>query len=628
MPRTGELISFLLKKSSKFIIIFWLLQFGCSAKEIVMNVGYANEKMAADNKFQSINVAQDDRLIMMISVIYDENDDLARPLINNFSNIPGLRSFNLGDPNISQGPSLGNCPVINFNFFLEPTKEGKFKIGPARCQLGDEVLESDTVEIIVTKPENKYKDFFAEIVVSDEDKKLFLGQKRTLTVKFYLNRERYESFEGCDFIKPELHDFELSDLPEKNREYIENLSWRSYSVIERSFSIMPLKSGTLEILPFKIVYQIMKSDNSRDSGFGFFTSIFSRTLVPGTLYSNDGMPISLEVEKVPDNVSAVGSLFNVDLKLDREKAMVGHPVVLSFEISGNGDADKILHPELVLPEYLRVYESKTENLKVGKNGNNDQKPFRKIFQYIVQAPKPGIYQIPEQAFVYFDTTSEEVVTIKTKPVAFVALADESETSVQNFQKFDVSNQVQSSSDGNSDQMSAQEKKLAQRLKFIVITDEYEKPINPDSLKAELLFILIWLISLMIFFRNEIKAWVFTKNSGRWAKSRASKELSIEFKRNDLRGIYFIFMRYFSARFSVQIEAVDAEWIANILKLLDLDRSKFDEFFVFFNEIASLAFGKELRKYGPLEIDALLKKSIFWLELIDGLFIKHEAKSKK
>lgn len=627
MPKIGELISFLFKSTGKWILVFLFFLPDCVAKEIIMNVGYANQRgIAPPNKFQSIKVAQDDKLILMISVLFDEKDiswDFSKISNYNFLEMSGLKNFNIGTPNLSRGfyHKDGKAfPCFNHNFFFEPTKEGKFKIGPARCLIDDEIFESDPVEVVVIKSEN-HKDFFVTLL-ADEEKRLFLGQKTTLTLKLFLNQEKFDSLERAHVVKPDLNDFEIVDLPEKTKDYIENLGGRNYRVIEMAYSVLPLKSGTLEVLPFKVAYEISKRRVSQTNVFGFFASFISCDIIPGTLHSNDGMPISIEVEKVPDNVSAVGSFFKTDLRLEREKTKVGQPIILTFEILGSGDCDKILHPELVLPEQLRVYDSKSDDLKVGKNETKDGITFRKRFEYIIQAPKPGIYQIPEQEFVYFDTVSESVVTIKTKPLTLTAVADQSEETGEKLQKFDVSSQNQADSI-----TSVEEKKLIEKLKFIGISNEYQKPIELKQWKLFFPLLLILLFSLIAFFWAEIRAWFLAKNKSRWAKIRAARELSSAFKKDQLRVIYSVFIRYFSTRFSVQIEAIDADWMLLKLKKIGLERSKIDDFFVFFDEVASLAFGKELHKYGHMESDALFKKSLFWLEVVDGLFVKHEAQGK-
>lgn len=610
-----------IKRNYKNLIALHFLVFAlfiCQANEIQISLGHQNQGDALN----SIKVAKGDPIRLTISFLLDDqtsSSDLPRI---NASQIPGLKNFNVCIGATDNAGQERNG--IKINFFIEPIYEGKFKIGPVKCSIGDEIVESNWVEINVVKGTTGLKDFFA--TVTYDEKRYFLGQRIPLSIKLYLNKNSHDSLASLQIVKPDLHDIEISDAPEQPKESEEDLDGKYYRVIEKKYLLYPLKSGSLEILPFKIVYEISKS--AAPNVFGF-ASIFLRELVSGSVYTNDGIPLSIDVEKVPENVHAVGPFYKIELKADRLKASVGQPIVLRFGISGSGDSEKILHPELVLPEQLRVYESKTENLKVSKAEAKDGIDFKKFFEYIVQAPKPGVYKIPPQEFVYFDTATEKVVTLQTEPLSFTVISDESEKNNQELQEFGTSKNIQSNDTDSPSEEDLQEKKRAEKLSFFGIKREYEKQVCQSRQSVKFMFfLLVLLLSLIALFFREILAWFLRKNNSRWAKSRAIVELSNAFKKNDLRAFYSIFIRYLSSRFSVNQELVDVDWMTNELKKIGLERARLDDFFVFFNQVAGLAFGKETRKHGSLETEALLKKSVFWIEAIDGLFIKHEAKSRQ
>lgn len=604
---------------------FGFLFFQLGAADVDMFVSHIGQ--GPGSKSGSIQVSKGQPFMVTVSVKPDDDE-----LPDQEPEIIGSQDFKVGQA--SQGWSLleVNGVVKNksydFHYYFEPLKEGKFKVGPVSCNFGDQIVESDVVQVSVAKAEN-VKDFFAKATISkdpsgqsDDDEKIFAGQKAWLSVKVFMNKNSFDYLEGMEIERPDTQDIEVGEPAQGFKQTDEFHGGKPFRAWERRYPIVPLKSGLLDISPFKIKYEISRKASS---AFGF-GSIFYRNANTGTMLTNDGVPLGIEVAHIPDNVAAVGRNFKVALGFERDKIKVGQPSVLALEIVGSGDFDKILHPDLNLPEQLRVYESKSENLQTSRNEKVNGFESRKRFEYIVQASKPGIYQIPVQEFPYFDTIREEVVVEKTRPLSFKVVADENEQSVASDDDLEVVTGGGQSSKAEQESMLA--KKRAERLGIIGLAEDYRAGSGESGRGMMwIIFLIVLLVPLGLLFWREIHAWFEAKNRSRRACRRAVKEIDKACAQENLKTVYYVFLKYFSARFRVGQDSIDVDWINQKMRQISMSKSRIDDLFAFFNEAASLAFGRESHKYGPLEAEAFFKKAQHWVKTIDEYLKTHEEGKK-
>ena len=178
-----------------------------------------------------------------------------------------------------------------------------------------------------------------------------------------------------------------------------------FSTIEYKGYMYPERAGVFAIPRLRAEYTQKVNDRS-GLGWGFFG--FGALAQKRSIFSQPG---SLHVDEVPTTkpVQAVGTFTDFTASLSTSRIPQGEAAVLTFSLKGEGDMERIQPPALTMPDALRHYESKSSVVAQGSSAI-------KTWEYIVQGLKEGSYQIKEQTFMYFDTVTRSVKTLKSKPL--------------------------------------------------------------------------------------------------------------------------------------------------------------------------------------------------------------------
>jgi hypothetical protein len=116
------------------------------------------------------------------------------------------------------------------------------------------------------------------------------------------------------------------------------------------------------------------------------------------------------VEPLPpyaQEVHAVGNFKSLKASVDHATARVGEAIVYTLEVEGTGNIQTMPPPKLVLPEEFNFYDSKQGLSKLPTEG------YKKRYEYIIQASKPGEWTLPAQTLTYFDPTSRVYKKLKS-----------------------------------------------------------------------------------------------------------------------------------------------------------------------------------------------------------------------
>jgi hypothetical protein len=231
------------------------------------------------------------------------------------------------------------------------------------------------------------QDYFVEASVTDENP--FVGEQITYVFRFY-------AASLPDDLTNEMPDFEgfwLSDTTRSIGERVETINGSQYFVGEFFIELYPIDDGMITIRPAELI-------------------------VPETVFREGvrilGKPVTVDVRPLPESVpegfnGAVGQ-FSMEVILDQASVTLGQPVTLTMAISGVGNFDQLLAPELNFPEGWRVYPNSSRRINQDSSLLQHDK---KIFEWLILSERTGTLFIPEVIFVFFDPQAEEYKTIVT-----------------------------------------------------------------------------------------------------------------------------------------------------------------------------------------------------------------------
>lgn len=281
-------------------------------------------------------------------------------------------------------------------FQVRAREPGTLTLGPASVTK-PQALSSSPVSLPV-EAESVQTTFTGkaryELIINK--KELFVGEKVPFTLRF-------------SYAQPELKVRALEEPEVKgirmqtSKEIIaKNVSQpgQTYTIQEVQGALYPEEPGTF-LIPALLAEYIVP-----DTSFGIFSFFAKREQA----YSN---PVSLKALPLPPTSTpahAVGKFRTMYATITQSHINQGDGTVLTISVEGTGNIEGAKAPMLILPEGLKHYESKTTVEGQGPE-------YVKRFEYVVQGIQPGIWLIPEQAFVYFDPEKRTYKTLHTKPLS-------------------------------------------------------------------------------------------------------------------------------------------------------------------------------------------------------------------
>jgi len=248
---------------------------------------------------------------------------------------------------------------------------------------------------------------------------LYLGQTVPIDLKLYISdRARLGDLTGFD---KTADGFTLSELPDRPQDGNETIDGRRYRVLRWPMALTPIRSGAQDIgFQFSLVASL-PGENTRRDPFGrrspFGSSIFDDFFDRGQRLNVYTEPKQIRVKPLPARnqpaafSGAIGD-FNLQVFADAESARVGEPVMLSVEVSGEGNFDRIQGPPLEDTDTWKFYEPESAfeaRDALGLRGT-------KRFDYVAVPQKPGRLEIPPVHFAFFDPEAERYVELESPPI--------------------------------------------------------------------------------------------------------------------------------------------------------------------------------------------------------------------
>ncbi len=176
--------------------------------------------------------------------------------------------------------------------------------------------------------------------------------------------------------------------------YADTIDGISYNVIEQSYVLYPLRSGILTIEPFQI--------DMPETPFASANIIFVEAVT---------IDVQAYPGSVPENFTNAIGQFDIAVEANPIMLNSGDALTVNFSVSGTGNLEQMLAPELDLPDSWRILETENQfqqdNLRFGN----------KNFRWTIIVQGDGEANFPAIDFGYFNPQTGQYESRRTAPIA-------------------------------------------------------------------------------------------------------------------------------------------------------------------------------------------------------------------
>ncbi|MEO9943958.1 BatD family protein [Paraglaciecola sp.] len=317
-----------------------------------------------------------------------------------------MKDFVVGRTSVSSQTKMINFKTTQsttWSTVLIPRKQGLFTI-PSFDLNGNKTESFDLVVIpeSTTKTTNG-RDLFITTEVDLDT--AYLQQQIQYTVKLHLGRD----LQRGTLSSPTLENADIRQIG-KDKEYNEIVENRRYRIIERTFAIIPQKSGTFTINGPLFEGELI--DNSQQN-FGFFNR--------SKIVNRVGPEQTIEIQPIPSGYSenwlpSEYVQINEEWQNTKNEFIAGEPVTRTITLTAIGVVEEQL-PEIAshYPSSVKTYPDKAETATLEK----DNTLIAQRKESIALIPNEvGELLLPEVKVPWFNTVTEktEYATLPAKTI--------------------------------------------------------------------------------------------------------------------------------------------------------------------------------------------------------------------
>jgi len=344
---------------------------------------------------------------------------------------PDLSAFDVySGPNQSSEINMSGGNIsqkINYFYTLAAKKTGKITISPAKIRVANGLIQSNPVEINVSKSaqapnqtgsasqntqtNQRAENLFIRAELSKSS--CYLGEPVVVTYKVY---NRYSMVNLSDVKYPSFNGFysEEITLDKNGKNSQEVLNGLQYTVVElKKTLLIPQKSGKLEIPPLDVTFLVRERSTPQ--------SIFDQLMGGGyrdVEVKGKSQVLNLEVLPLPstgkpaDFTGAVGQ-YSFKIEHGASQLKSGDAFNLKMNIQGKGNLKLVEKPSLQMPAEIEIYDpQEKENLQVNAGGMSGTK----TFDYLLIPRAGGSFTLGPFSFTYFDPLRKSYQTITSAAI--------------------------------------------------------------------------------------------------------------------------------------------------------------------------------------------------------------------
>ncbi|MGJ3240468.1 MAG: BatD family protein [Anaerolineae bacterium] len=228
----------------------------------------------------------------------------------------------------------------------------------------------------------------------------YVGQPLIYTLRIYAQ----DTIDNSTITEPPFTGFGRSQIMLDTSASVETIDGITYNVIEQNYIIYPIRAGDLRIEPFEI--------DLPETPFRSASTIYSNVV---------DVQVQAYPQPAPDSfVNAIGQ-FDIQASAEPTTLNAGEALTLSLTISGTGNFEQLLAPELPLPDNWRTFDARSqyqqETLRFGS----------KTFTWSILVEGNGAITMPTIAFSYFNPQSEQYETRMSAPITVTVIPTDADT---------------------------------------------------------------------------------------------------------------------------------------------------------------------------------------------------------
>lgn len=370
--------------------------------------------------------ARDDRGRTLNEVAVNSPFYLDAEITSDQQNIPDAQIQRMSKLEILSHSTSTSIRVINgvasmqrrSSFVVKAAEQGPLTIGPASVIINGQLITSAQLKLVVSEQQksDQAEDRIAWIDVVPDKTTVMVGEPLWITIRIVAKPGvELESAISGDF-KGQGWQVRTQPNPVQKQHTING---QSYNVTEQRVELYSYDPGAKKIpaLSLRCAVPVRVNPSSIWNMF----DVMGRRSDP---YDARSVAVPIEVMPLPGDkkIDLVGVIKRMSAQLNQSQAKVGEGVVLTIEVEGSGDVQRLTALPLALPEELTFYEAKQE---IEDQAPGVQVPglqtskvsWKKTFEYIVQGRVTGTWSIPAQKLSYFDPERRVHDTTATQPLS-------------------------------------------------------------------------------------------------------------------------------------------------------------------------------------------------------------------
>jgi hypothetical protein len=338
----------------------------------------------------------------------------------------GLKSFLVTNGGTSSRVEIINGKVnagVDYTYFIQPRKAGKFEIGPIRVTIDGKAFESNTQSLVVRAAlQSDSPDrgpVFAQADVSSQE--VYVDEQAIYTLKLYYR----VNVGNLSLSLPEMQYVSFQQLG-RPLEYQATYADRTYQVLEIRHALMVSKPGAFTINPARLKMTVRQS-GSNSLFDNFFNDAFSgrSSNRPLTLTTD---PMGLHVNALPgagkptDFTGLVGT-FQMTSTLEPASLKAGESATLTIQVEGQGTVNRIPDLDLPVMDFARTYSDQP----VLETGQSRQGLLgTKTMKWALVPENAGEFKVPSLSLSFFNPQTKKYHVLATPMHHLSVLPGESE----------------------------------------------------------------------------------------------------------------------------------------------------------------------------------------------------------
>ena len=449
--------------------------------------------------FNPARIAMGDKAQYVVEI--KETDTSRKPEVERVTSLPipqagGLELSN-GRTSTSQQTSIINGAAeysVTQQLIIDakPPRVGKFTIPSYVFQYKGETyrVPAATLETVERSADAGPTTDELIFLKTDTPDQLYVGQTTPILLKLYISEN--VRLTGLNSFDRSADGFTISELPD-SQETIEIVKGRRYRVLTWPLRITPIQTGEQDLnFQFTVSANVPGQSNRRDPFGGRGGSLFDSFFGQSERFTVYNDPTQVEVLPLPtvnqpDSFTGAIGDFSMKVYTDRDSTQTGEPIMLSVEISGQGNFDRINGP--TIPE-TRDWRSYAPEAKFEPHSANNSLRGSKRFDYVMIPNTAGTIEIPEIRFAYYDSKANSYTELDSPPIPIKVSPSDKPTAVPS-----ASNNLPTSTQKATTAALPIQKELS--IEDALLTLDYQPKFSTQSESSPLKNVSFWIINAAV-----------------------------------------------------------------------------------------------------------------------------------